>query len=360
MKKICRVSLAAMTLVLAVSLALPLSAAAEMVKKVDNFIIFMDQSGSMAQGNVMAGHQKLDQAIDAVNRLDKVVPELGYKSAVAMFATYRVVSAPAVYKAGSLSAAANSVVPPWNEYTNMGDGLMKIGSAIDQMSGKTALIMFTDGEANEGPDPVAEAKALYGKHGSNLCIHVVSYADTPKGQQVIDGIRALSGCSVSADAKSLASDAAMAQFAKAVLYDEVQPAPAPAPKPAPAPAPAPAPKPAPAPVAKEVVTFNLLFGFDKYAITDDMIPVLEQAKMILQEDAAVKFVVSGHADSTGPEDYNQKLSERRAASVKNWLVSNGIQASRLEAVGYGESQPKYDNSTREGRKLNRRVELQSK
>jgi OOP family OmpA-OmpF porin len=149
----------------------------------------------------------------------------------------------------------------------------------------------------------------------------------------------------------------------------VQPAPTPvttAPAPvavAPAPAPAPvvvAPAPAPVVVAKEVVSFNLLFGFDKSAITDDMVPVLEQAKMILEEDSAVNFTVSGHTDSTGPEVYNQGLSERRAASIKSWLVSNGVSAARLDAVGYGETQPKYDNATREGRKLNRRVELQSK
>jgi OOP family OmpA-OmpF porin len=103
-----------------------------------------------------------------------------------------------------------------------------------------------------------------------------------------------------------------------------------------------------------------LFGFDKWAITDEMVPVLEQAKMILEEDSSVNFVVAGHTDSTGPEVYNQGLSERRAASVKNWLVKNGVSADRLETVGYGEAKPKYDNSTREGRKLNRRVELQSK
>ncbi|MBE0576433.1 MAG: OmpA family protein [Desulfuromonadales bacterium] len=147
----------------------------------------------------------------------------------------------------------------------------------------------------------------------------------------------------------------------------VQPAPEPvvaAPAPvAVAPAPAPvvvAPAPAPVVVAKEIVSFDLLFDFDKSTIKDDMVPVLEQAKMILEEDSAVNFIVSGHTDSTGPEAYNQGLSERRAASVKNWLVSNGVSAARLEAVGYGETQPKYDNATREGRKLNRRVELQSK
>jgi OOP family OmpA-OmpF porin len=82
--------------------------------------------------------------------------------------------------------------------------------------------------------------------------------------------------------------------------------------------------------------------------------------MILQEEPGTDFVLSGHTDSTGPEEYNQKLSERRANSVKTWLIDNGIPASRLSATGYGETSPKYDNATREGRKLNRRVELQSK
>jgi len=90
-----------------------------------------------------------------------------------------------------------------------------------------------------------------------------------------------------------------------------------------------------------------------------MVPVLEQAKMILEEDGKTKFVVSGHTDSTGTEEYNQGLSERRAASVKNWLVSNGVSAKRLQVAGYGETRAKYDNGTKEGRKLNRRVELQS-
>lgn len=145
-----------------------------------------------------------------------------------------------------------------------------------------------------------------------------------------------------------------------VLVDAVGCPPSTKPAPLPPPPPAPVvvkPAPAPAPVTKEIITFNLLFGFDKHDITDEMIPVLEQAKGILEEDAAATFMVLGHTCSIGPEDYNQKLSERRANSVKQWLVNNGVKAHRLEAVGYGETQPKYDNNTKDGRKLNRRVEL---
>jgi OOP family OmpA-OmpF porin len=353
MKQFFKLSLTLISVLLALSLAVPFAASAEMVKKADNFIIFMDQSGSMAYAKAAAGNQKFDQAINAVTRFDKAAPELGYKSAVTLFAPFKTVGSPATYKSGTLGSTAAGVVPPFNQMTTMGDGLADVGGVIGKLSGKTALVMFTDGRSNKGSDPVTEAKALYSKNASNLCIHVVSYADTPEGQQTIDAIRALSGCSVVADGKSLESDAAMAKFVKDVLYDEVKPAPV-------AKAPPPAPKPAPVVVAKEVITFNLLFGFDKSAITDEMIPVLEQAKFILEEDSAVDFIVAGHTDSTGPEGYNQGLSERRALSVKNWLVSNGVSSARLQTVGYGETQSKYDNGTKEGRKLNRRVELQSK
>jgi OOP family OmpA-OmpF porin len=138
------------------------------------------------------------------------------------------------------------------------------------------------------------------------------------------------------------------------------PKPAPAPVAKPAPAPPPPPPPAPIPVKKEIITFNLLFGFDKSAITPEMIPVLEQARKILQEDPAATFLVMGHTCSIGEAAYNQKLSERRAMSVKNWLTANGIAASRLEETGYGETKPKYDNKKDEGRKLNRRVEIQTR
>lgn len=353
MKQVCRLLVSVMALVLTLSLAIPLTASAEVVKKVDNFIVLLDQSGSMVEGYGDAGQKKFDQAVAAITRFDQAVPELGYMSTVALFAPFKVISGPTEYKNGSLGAAVAGRGLPFSDLTSIAEAFDKVDPVIGGLSGKTALIVFTDGESNIGSDPVARAQSLYSKY-PDLCIHIVSYANTPQGQNIIEAVRALNGCSVAADGKSLATDAAMNQFAKDVLYNEVQPAPAVVVTPPPVVV-------TPAPVVtKEVITFNLLFGFDKWAITDEMVPVLEQAKMILEEDSSVNFVVAGHTDSTGPEVYNQGLSERRAASVKNWLVKNGVSADRLETVGYGEAKPKYDNSTREGRKLNRRVELQSK
>ena len=69
--------------------------------------------------------------------------------------------------------------------------------------------------------------------------------------------------------------------------------------------------------------------------------------------------VEGNTDSIGTDAYNQGLSERRAESVRSHLIGRGVSASRLTAVGYGESQPIASNDTAEGRALNRRVELKT-
>jgi OOP family OmpA-OmpF porin len=334
------------------SFAFAATANAKMVKKVDNFIFFVDQSGSMAMRNA-DGVKKIEKAKSDMLALNAAIPALDYNSAVLLFAPYEVQCAPKPYSDAGVAAAVSAIDSDYqifNRRTPMGAGLDDINPTIGKMSGKTALIIFTDGESNYGADPVAVAKNLYAKYGSNLCVHVVSYADTPEGQAVVDGIRAAFPCSVPADGATFADATALNKYAKDVFYEDVA---------EPAPAPAPAPVVAPAP-AKEIVSFNLNFGFDKYRITDEMIPVLEQAKMILDEDPAATYEISGHTDSTGTEAYNQGLSERRADSVMKWLTDNGISADRLEAKGYGELNPKYDNATKEGRKLNRRVDIQTK
>ena len=82
--------------------------------------------------------------------------------------------------------------------------------------------------------------------------------------------------------------------------------------------------------------------------------LVQQAK-----DLNLEVIVAvGHTDSVGPDAYNQKLSERRAAAVKAYLVSKGIAANRVYTEGKGEKSPVADNKTKEGRSKNRRVEVE--
>lgn len=99
------------------------------------------------------------------------------------------------------------------------------------------------------------------------------------------------------------------------------------------------------------------FDFDKSTLRPEAMVILDNAAGLLTTHERVVVEVAGHTDSVGTEEYNQKLSERRANSVQDYLVSKGIKASRLSARGYGEVQPVATNDTAEGRQANRRVEL---
>jgi OOP family OmpA-OmpF porin len=125
----------------------------------------------------------------------------------------------------------------------------------------------------------------------------------------------------------------------------------------PAPAPAPAPRGEPAPMAEKIVLRGVNFDFDKSNIRPDAAVILDEAVRILGTGGGSAVSIEGHTDWIGTDAYNQGLSERRANAVMNYLVDHGVDASRLSTTGYGESRPIASNQTREGRALNRRVEL---
>lgn len=102
---------------------------------------------------------------------------------------------------------------------------------------------------------------------------------------------------------------------------------------------------------------TILFDTGKATIKAQSADVLRDIIGILKEYPTSKFTVEGHTDSVGSETLNQRLSDSRANSVKEYLVENGIDAFRLSALGYGESKPIDSNSTKAGRANNRRVEI---
>ena len=107
---------------------------------------------------------------------------------------------------------------------------------------------------------------------------------------------------------------------------------------APPPPPPPAPEPTPAPITIDLNGVN--FNFDKATLRPDALAILAEATEILKRYPELRVEVAGHTDLCGAEDYNQKLSERRASAVYDYLTTNGVDASRLAGpVGYGESRP---------------------
>ena len=139
------------------------------------------------------------------------------------------------------------------------------------------------------------------------------------------------------------------------------PAPAPAPKaeaPAPAPAPAP-PAPPPAPVSTKVTyAADAFFDFDKSVLKPEGKAKLDDLTDKIKAINLEVIIAVGHTDAVGSDDYNQKLSMRRSQAVIAYLVSKGVDKSRVYTEGKGEKQPVADNKTKEGRAKNRRVEIE--
>jgi outer membrane protein OmpA-like peptidoglycan-associated protein len=108
-----------------------------------------------------------------------------------------------------------------------------------------------------------------------------------------------------------------------------------------------------------LITFDsgLLFDVDKADIQTTTKANLDQLSQTLKKYDDTNILVEGHTDATGEESYNKKLSDKRAESVENYLVTNGVGDNRITTKGYGEAQPVAGNDTETGRRQNRRVEV---
>lgn len=106
-----------------------------------------------------------------------------------------------------------------------------------------------------------------------------------------------------------------------------------------------------------VVNFEskVLFGFDKYDLSPASKGTIRDLATILNKYPDTNLTIEGHTDSQGAEAYNQTLSEKRAASVSDYLKLQGVTAMRLTSIGYGETKPVASNETEAGRSENRRV-----
>lgn len=105
------------------------------------------------------------------------------------------------------------------------------------------------------------------------------------------------------------------------------------------------------------VSSEASFDFDRSEIKPEFKPTLDKVASVLRDDPNVRITIIGFTDSVGSDDYNQRLSERRAQATANYLISRGVSASQILARGLGEAEPRASNATADGRAQNRRVEI---
>ncbi len=158
------------------------------------------------------------------------------------------------------------------------------------------------------------------------------------------------------EAIAIANDAT--KMANALCPAAPPPPPPPKQELKPEPPPPPPPPPPPAPKVIDKMTLELNFDFDKSNIRPDDEAKLEKAVDFVKRYPGAKIRLEGHSDSIGTEEYNQALSERRAETVRSYLIKEGAcEQANVSVEGYGETKPVASNKTKEGRAKNRRVEV---
>jgi len=317
----------------------------------DNFIFLIDQSGSMYQH---FGDPQLKMAVakNVSIRINNLIPLPNYRgenymAALELFAPVQELYAPGPYDRAKMGAALAKIQDSqeiFGRMTPMGPGILSLDPVLAKMHGKTAVILVTDGMANQGSDPVAEARAIYSRY-PDTCIHIISVADAKdkQGKAILAAIHAMKSCSIMVEGLTLDEDqAALQKFVDAVFCS---------------------PREKVAFKEEVIVLRGINFDFDKSNIKSEWTGVLNEAAEIMQERPEINVMIEGHTDSKGTEAYNQKLSERRARAVYNYFVDKGINRSRMQTVGYGETRPIASNTNPngsdnpEGRAINRRAEL---
>ncbi len=341
-----------LALVLAVTLVFGMvPVEAKTIPKVTNFVILVDQSGSMFEKHSKEEEVKAVLAKRLLLALNERIPELGYNGAIQVFAPDKTLIGPEKYDRSSFQNSINGLPESgkiFGNLTPLGSAILHLDNIMNRFTGKTAVVVVSDGRVNQGKDPLKAAKTISAEY-TNICFDIISFADDEQGWQTLERVSGVSNCTY-ADGRELSSDSvALDNFVREVFYAEVS-------EEAPLQV-LPVPKAEPATPA--VITMRgIHFDFDKYEIKPEWALVLDESVKKLTESPDAQIVFEGHTDWTGPEAYNQALSERRAKAVYDYFMGKGIARERMESVGYGETMPEVSNLTREGRAINRRVVIQ--
>ena len=315
-------------------------------RKVDTFVILLDTSGSMNTED--ASVPRMNAAQDWTASFNKAVPPLDFKSAVVTFGKGATGSC-----IGPGVASTLSPLQPFNaaEVATALDSLQcaasttPIAAALDRTAGLLAedkgliaLIIVSDFNFSNPDAARAALAALKAQHPGNVCVHTVRIGSDTRHDAAIASLADAAGCDSSVAAADVAGGAALSTYVASTLLTPLERA-----------------------LEYKTHTFaaEVLFDFDRYDLKPQGRAELQRlgAEIRRQGVTVGDIDIVGHTDSVGTDEYNMKLSLRRAGAVRDYLVSQGVDPGLIDVVGMGKRQPIASNASAEGRALNRRVEV---
>jgi OOP family OmpA-OmpF porin len=309
--------------------------------KVDSFVILLDTSSTMAED--YQDRPKFHAAQDLLATFNSAIPTIDFKAGLVTFgnSTGRCLGEGmasdiyglSTYTAADLAQALGSLDCAGGT-TPMSEGIDAARKLLATESGPTAVIIVSDFKWIDAAAVETSVAELKLQHNNELCIHTIKIGDDTTGNTLISSITGVAGCDSAASPGDIASAAAMSAYVADTLM-------------------------APLKYEKHSVSATTLFDFDKAVLKEQGKAELHNLGInIKSQGMSVRDIdIIGYTDSKGAAAYNQELSVRRAHAVKDYLVSEGVDAKIIDVSGEGQNNPVASNDTEEGQARNRRVEV---
>ena len=316
----------------------------DLIKTADNVIILFDGSSSTNRMVPGTDISRIAAAKALLKMRNQWLPDLGYQCGLYLLSgmtTLKTVHEMQPYDRNALDRAIDQLPDKGSGNSLLLQALFRLEKIVASLPGRTAVILFTDGEYTQVSDPrkpVDVARSIAREHDVNF--YVISSAEHDTQKAMLEKV-----ASINAGSRVIPIQAFMlypeylsgALFvAKVSSYVKLTSRP-------------------------EVVGFvtkNLLFDSNSDTIRTQYRQKLELLGRFLVENPASYVVLQGFSDNTGPAEQNLALSQARAVAVGHYLVDNfGIDPVRIVPLWYGDLNPAADNGSAQGRQLNRRVEI---
>ncbi|MCC6698424.1 MAG: OmpA family protein [Candidatus Hydrogenedentes bacterium] len=300
------------------------------ILKVDQIMVLADVTDSTSQHKIFFQERNLLKAFVGA------MPDLPYQMGFSSFAGVSQDKWTMVpLSTGTLETLADCAanLEFLGSTTPLHQGVSVTGREFAGQEGHAALVVFSDGRSHPHKRVLEACEAVADAHRGELCIYTVNVGLSEPGKELLEKMASVTGCGHAWQADEVSTPAGMEAMVREIFFTM-----------------------APAPEERTVVLpSEVLFDLDKSVLKPEGKAAVDKVVADIKAHTLDQLVIEGHTCDLGSAEYNMGLSQRRADSVRRYMIEQGIDGSRITTEAYGETRPAVPNTSEPNRKLNRRA-----
>jgi OOP family OmpA-OmpF porin len=311
------------------------------ILKVDQFILLADVTGSTGECGIFGQEKELVKSF--VQGMPDMKYEMGFTSFAGVPRSEWLHVPLCCGNLNNLGGCATNL-QFLGSLTPLERAVKVVGKEFECKEGEAALLIFSDGRRYPRQRVLDACKAIKEAHKGNLCIYTVNVGYSGYGKQLLTDMADATGCGHAWQVSDVNNPAGMEAMIREIFFKAGAPAVV-----------APAEKPKAQRTA--ILLNNVLFDFDKSVLKPEGKVEVDKLVAEMKKHPGDKVLIEGHTCNIGTPEYNMGLSQRRADSVKAYMLEHGVEAGRLATQAFGLTKPAVPNTDEANRKLNRRAEF---